>query len=326
MQTVWYAPGINPPVWIVSLPSLLQGDSKGSRLQEILTRTTLKFAAELRKLVATDIPAQLHEELPRKWSRVGSVAILNLEADLMPFRLLIGESVLEILSRNQIRTVAARISPPTEVTRLPSLEVIAGSHQTTTVHRELGCVFNIDPLKVTFSPGNHFERLRLIRETRSDSCLVDMFSCVGNLSLAPAVHNQSLRVFGVEINPIAFDFLRMNVRANKVEDRFTCIVGDNRVVTPSNVADRVILGFWGSDAKQMEAAVGSLKQDTGGCLHYHFLKKARHRKDTTSPIDQLLPMIGQKGMKLSAPPVLRHVKWVAACLSHAVLDISIRPA
>ena len=282
----------------------------------------MRFRSELSEVIE-NLPEHLHEKLPRTWRRIGPVAIVQLDSSLTSYCSSIGNAILKILSKNGIQTIAVRILPTDGIERLPALEIVAGEKNTSVVHKELGCYFHLDPLKITFSSGNHGERVRMIKLTSKDSCLVDMFACVGNLSLAPTVHNVDLHTVGIEINPTAYSYLRKNVETNGVEQRYLCVQGDNRSTTPLNIADRVILGYWGVDEEQMETALKALKSETGGWIHHHFLRKTKKRKDSYAPLDKWRSLVKEQNRSLTSEPIVTHVKWVAKCLSHSVLDLEV---
>ena len=51
-----------------------------------------------------------------------------------------------------------------------------------------------DALKLTFSSGNHTERQRLINIVEEGEKIIDMFACVGNLSIPISVHHPESKV------------------------------------------------------------------------------------------------------------------------------------
>ena len=73
-----------------------------------------------------------------------------------------------------------------------------------------------------------------------------------------------------EWNPAAVEALRRNLRANGVpEERYRIHEGDNRLVCPAGVADRVCLGLLPTAEASYAAAVAALRPDRGGILHVH---------------------------------------------------------
>ena len=131
------------------------------------------------------LPDNLFSLLPQRWKRVGSVGILELKAELYPWKHDLGKIYLSFLP--ELTTIALKIGITNNTERVPNFEILAGEQNTITLHKELGCKFWLDALKLTFSNGNHAERQRMIDLTQKNEQIIDMFSCVGNLSLPLAV-------------------------------------------------------------------------------------------------------------------------------------------
>jgi tRNA wybutosine-synthesizing protein 2 len=266
------------------------------------------------------LPANLISVLPKRWKRVGEVGILNLNPELLPWKREIGEKYLEFLP--ELKTIAHKVGITTTTTRQPNNEVLAGDTNTVTLHKELGCKFWIDALKLTFSNGNHAERQRMITSCENAEHIVDMFACVGNLSLPIAVHNSTVQIIGIEINPMAFGFLKKNILKNQVEDRYHAVLGDNRKVTPENWADRVIMGYFTSDQDQFEKALTSLHQEQGGIIHAHGLSSSRNPTDWKFQIHTIISeSFPHFRIKTTHK---RIIKTVAPGINHYVNDLEIK--
>lgn len=265
------------------------------------------------------LPTKLISLLPRRWKRVGKVGILNLDPPLLPWKREIGTIYLKFLP--ELDTVAYKAGITSTPTRLPNYEVLAGNKNTITQHKELGCKFWIDALKLTFSNGNHAERQRMIKISKVQEQVVDMFACVGNLSLPIAVHNPTVKIIGIEINPYAFKFLEKNIHENHLTERYEGKLGDNREITPKNWADRVIMGYFTIDNNQFTAALASLNQDQGGNIHAHGLSGSHQPKDwqpqIQSVIKETFPHLTIKSSRKKI------IKTVAPGIKHFVNDLEI---
>ena len=158
------------------------------------------------------------------------------------------------------------------IERKPKVEWLLGEQQPLVTHKELNTYFIFDLRKVMFSPGNHAERQRLIMEVPSNSTVVDMFCAIGNLSLPLAVNRKDVHVIGIEISPETFHYLLVSIQKNKLQDRFKAIKGDNRLLTPKNVADVVLMGFFNWDERQLEVAINALKDQNGIIYLHHTIK------------------------------------------------------
>lgn len=217
----------------------------------------------------TFFPTNLLVFLPHSYKRVGHVAIINLPDLLVPYKDVIGFQILSFLHPS-IRTVARFVKPIGGVTRQPSVEWLAGDTSFETVHTELGTKFVINPQEIMLSAGNHFERKRLIEFVTnlhsSDLVLLDMFSCIGNLTLPLIKNTTSCKFIFLEINPVAVRYLRKSLNVNKIDPtRYTIYEGDNRLTCPQNVADIVIMGYFGIDEEQLRCAIKSLNVSKNDC-------------------------------------------------------------
>ena len=230
-----------------------------------------KLFQQLQEFFSSDpsFNSELLSLLPHSYKRVGHVAIINLHDKLLDFKNSIGQVLLDCLQPS-IRTIARFVKPISGVTRKPDIEWLAGDPSFETIHSELNTKFCINPQKVMLSAGNHFERKRLLSaiQGRCDSKFVvlDMFSCVGNLSLPLIKNNSDCSFIFLELNPVAVSYLRRSLELNKIPaHRYTILQGDNRITCPINVADFVLLGYFDIDGDQLLCALGSLNRSKSDC-------------------------------------------------------------
>ena len=214
-------------------------------------------------------PTNLLSLLPHSYKRVGHVALVNLPDPLIPFKELIGQQLLSFLHPS-IRTVARFVKPIDGVTRQPSVEWLAGDPDFETVHTEHGTIFVLNPTEIMLSAGNHNERKRLVEFVQAlssqDLVILDMFTCIGNLTLPLINHTSSTKFIFLEINPIAVRYLRKSLEKNKINpSRYSILEGDNRLTCPANVADVVIMGYFGIDFTQLQCALNSLNTKRSEC-------------------------------------------------------------
>ena len=228
--------------------------------------------------------------LPRSWKRIGSIAIISLKEQLLPYRHTIGSAILELVQKNKIKTVMYNVDTISGEYRKPSLEYLAGDETTITTHIESKTKFIIDVSKIMFSAGNHFERLRMLKITPRDhkTIIVDMFACVGNLSLVIAKNRPLSYIIGVEKNPDAYNYLKESILLNKLTN-YEPILSDNRTVgiIQPNIADRVILGYFVPNIEQIGIALKILSKK-GGVLHIHDVIERNGTSDMEKHVESLL--------------------------------------
>ncbi|MHA2188583.1 MAG: class I SAM-dependent methyltransferase, partial [Candidatus Thorarchaeota archaeon] len=197
-------------------------------------------------------------KIPRGFHLVGHVVLLQLDEELMNYAELIGNTTLEYDSR--IRSVAVRIGPTYDTVRNPQYQLVAGDSDTVTLHVERGVKFHLDPLRVTFSGGNRTERMRISDAVKPGEVVLDMFACVGQFALHIA-KTDNTEIIAIEINPIAYDFLIKNIKANSVSNNVRAILGDCRKVSPMNTVDRIVMGYLHDTFHYLPYAIQALHQD-----------------------------------------------------------------
>jgi tRNA wybutosine-synthesizing protein 2 len=199
------------------------------------------------------------------WEILGDVMVVELSEGYSPKeKRLIGEKIIEL--HPKARTVINRRSIKDEL-REPKAEVLAGT-KTETIYKENGCRYKIDPTKVMFSFGNKDERMRMATISSPNEVVVDMFACVGQFTMPIARYSQPKKVYAIEKNPVAFEYLKENIRLNKLE-KVEPILGDCREVCPMEAADRVVMGYLFETVKFLQTALRALGDK--GTIHYHFV-------------------------------------------------------
>jgi tRNA wybutosine-synthesizing protein 2 len=201
--------------------------------------------------------------LPRRWQILGDLVLVNIPTTIAHLKREIGEALLDLYPRCKSVLWDKGVQGSL---RTPQVEVIAGSG-TTTEHKENYCKFALDASRVMFSAGNFSERLRMSK-VGSNERVLDMFSGIGQLSIPMAVHAHPQRLVAVELNSIAYDFLRQNITLNKVSHIVQPLLGNCADVTPNEQFDRVIMGHF--DARDY-LRTALLALSPGGVLHYHEL-------------------------------------------------------
>ncbi len=209
-----------------------------------------------------DLPKKMEEHLPDRWEKVGDVVLIKLPDSLYSKKELIGEVYAEVLNAKTVL-----IQKDIQGTkREPNVEVIYGE-ETETVHLENGIKFKLDLSKLMFSSGNIDERVRMAEVADEDEVIVDMFAGIGYFTLPLAVHSKPDKIYSLEINPVAYRYLKENVRSNRVEDIVEICLGDNRNFPKTYIADRIVMGYLHDTHRFLPKALELLKEK--GVIHYH---------------------------------------------------------
>ena len=84
------------------------------------------------------------------------------------------------------------------------------------------------------------------------------------------------KVYSIDINPTAYQFMQENIRINRVFGRVEPMLGDSKDIVQTQlqgVADRVLMLLPEKALEYLPAAVSALKK-TGGWIHYYDFQHA----------------------------------------------------
>ncbi len=185
-----------------------------------IPRTTTNLHEHLREILSPDIL----EYIPQAFDTIGNLAILELDrwgeiseiigsmSEVQNILSLVGETIIKL--HKNITSVLRKGGNIQGEYRVRKYDVIAGSNQTSTLHKENNCMFHVDPTKMFFSSRLSFERNRVSSlKIKKNSLILDCFAGCGPFSVQIA-HNHDAKIFGVEKNPDAFDYFKKNVVLN----------------------------------------------------------------------------------------------------------------
>jgi tRNA (guanine37-N1)-methyltransferase len=221
------------------------------------------------EVLENQLPPRLLDSLPRALDTVGDIAIIEIPPELKTHESFIGKAILK--THKNLRTVLAKVGAVSGTYRLREFDIIAGEPRTDTVHKEHGCKYRVDVAKVYFSPRLSHEHNRVASLIQKGEAVVDLFAGVGPFSVLIAKNNEDAKVYAVDINPEAVEFLKRNIRLNRVENRVIPILGDARQVIEAKllgVADRVIMNLPEKAIEFVDAACRAVKP-AGGTVHFY---------------------------------------------------------
>ncbi len=255
-----------------------------------------------------DIPESEKKLLPSGWQVLGDLIIVSLRRELESRKKEIGRALLSLYPK--CRTVLLDRGINGRM-RQPVREIIAGE-SAETIHKENGCLFKVDALKLMYSQGNLAERKRMGKLGKNET-VVDMFAGLGYFSIPMAVHSKPKKIFAIEINPEAFGYLKENIKLNGVEGIIEPLPGDCAAVTPQGIADRVIMGYL--DAHEyLEQGIRALV--SGGILHYH---EAVPEAVENRPVERITEAAKKLGRKIEIIKT-RRIKKYSPGVWHVVAD------
>jgi tRNA (guanine37-N1)-methyltransferase len=255
---------------------------------------------------------------------IGDIAIIRVPEKLKDKSIIIAEALMGL--HKHVRAVWRQSGSVSGEFRLRDLEHIAGEKRTVTTHKEHGCVFRVDLLNCYFSPRLAYERMRIARLVKPDGIVINMFAGVGSFSIIIAKHSQAERIYSIDVNPMAFEYMRENVLLNHAVKRVIPLKGDaKRIILErlQNTADRVLMPLPEKAYEYLDYAVAALKPN-GGWIHYYDFEHVRKDED---PIDKVKMKVSRKLSWLNidfALPFGRVVRDTGPRWQQIVVDIQIR--
>jgi len=229
----------------------------------------------LKHLLSTVLPPEEVPTIYGSYDIVGDIAIIRLSEESRKYGRIIAETIMKI--HKNVKTVLAQTSPVHGDFRLRELKHLAGEYKTETVHREFGCLFLVDLKTCYFSPRLSFERMRIAKLVKDGETIVNMFAGVGCFSIVTAKHSRAEKIYSIDINPAAVQYMRENIKLNQVDDRVVPLEGDAKDIIQEKlrgIADRVLMPLPEKAFEYLPHALLSLK-DGYGWIHYYDFEHAR---------------------------------------------------
>jgi len=230
----------------------------------------------------------MKQKLPSSYDIIGSrekaVAIVEIPEE---FEKKEKEIAQQILTRHKnVKSVLKKVSERKGIFRTREFKLLLGDKNTEVVHKESGCLFKVDPRKVYFSGREGTERLRIVNQVKPKETIMLMFAGVGVYGIIIAKKQPQVnKIISIEINPVAFEYMKGNVESNKVEGKFISILGDVREKCRDwyDKCDRIIMPLPHGAESFLSTAHECLKPE-GGFIHLYIIEKEENLKKRTEKI------------------------------------------
>ncbi len=282
-----------------------------------------KQASEtLQQALQDKLPPDLVANLPQAFDIIGDIVIIDIPPQLKPYQTLVGEAILQ--THRNIKTVLAKAGDISGVYRVRDYTFIAGEHKTQTVHREFGCSYHVDVAKAYFSPRLSHEHERVASLVRTGEVVADLFAGVGPFSVLIGKRCPEAKVYAVDLNPDAVELLKINVRANRVDNRVFPVLADAREIAKGKLkgaADRVIMNLPETAIDFVDAACNAIKPSSGVVHFYGFVRSP----DSVGSLKQrFTEAVEKNGRKVETFLYSRSIRETAPFESQIVLDAKIQ--
>lgn len=278
----------------------------------------------LRRLLSDVLSQEELAYIYNSYDIIGDIAIIRATERAKKYGKIIAEAIMQV--HKNVKTVLAQTSPIRGDFRLRRLEFVAGEDKTVTVHRESGCLFSVDLEKCYFSPGLFYERMRVAKLVQREETVVNMFAGVGCFSIVMAKHSNVGKVYSIDTNPTAIQYMKENIRLNRVYGRVIPVQGDAKVAIEKrlrHVADRVLMPLPEKALEYLPYALLTLKNQAGGWIHYYDFE---HGNRIENPAEKVRLKVAERLEGLGLPfevPFSRVVRTTGPNWYQIVLDINV---
>jgi tRNA (guanine37-N1)-methyltransferase len=223
----------------------------------------------------------------RAFDVIGDIAIIEVPTELEAQEKFIAKALME--AHKNIRSVYKKSSDIKGEERTRELKFLRGEERTETTHKEHGMKLKLDITKAYFSPRLSAERERILSLTKDGEVVLDLFAGIGPFSILLA-KNRDIKAYAIDVNHHAFEYLKENIRINKVADKVIPLLGDCREAAPKGAATRVIMNLPKSSREFLDLAFDVIKE---GVIHYYAISPEEDLYD--SKIGFIKKMAEEKG-------------------------------
>jgi len=234
----------------------------------------------------------------KSYDVVGDIAVIRVPETLKSKSQIVAEAIMQ--THKHVKTVLLQTSAVSGDFRLRQLEWVAGERKTATLHKEFGCLFEVDLERCYFSPRLSFERRRLASLVQPNEIVVNMFAGVGCFSIVLAKHSKVKKVFSIDVNPFAFEFMVKNVRLNRVQNQVIPFLGDAKKIVKENlshVADRVLMPLPERAYEYLDDALMVLKPSCGWVHYYDFVHAGMGENPVEKVKDKVTAKLNESNVK-----------------------------
>ncbi|CAJ0589504.1 unnamed protein product [Cylicocyclus nassatus] len=166
---------------------------------------------DLRRILRAVLPKDLDFS---SYSQAGHIVHVNLRENLLPFKKVIGQILLEKVGK--CRTVVNKIDGISSEYRNFELDLLAGEHNYVTELIEDGVRYKLDFSKVFWNSRLSHEHERVVKMFESRSLVYDACAGVGPFVL-PAIKKGRIRhAFANDLNPESVKWMNENIALNKI--------------------------------------------------------------------------------------------------------------
>ncbi len=226
-----------------------------------------RYPHSVREMLEGKLSEEEFTNLRNAFDIIGRIVIVEIPDNLLKHKKLIGETTLEFTKRDSVYMKKSAIKG---ITRVREIEFLCGKDNPVTIHKEQKIRLKLDVSKVYFSPRLTSERKRVREICNDGEKILDMFCGVGPFPIVIGSKNK-VDITAVDINEVAIEYLKENIKLNKLEANIRPICGDINKVASDKLAgekfDRILMNLPGTAYDFLDTAFELIKDE--GIIHYY---------------------------------------------------------
>jgi tRNA (guanine37-N1)-methyltransferase len=311
-------------------PTIIQSMLDSGEITPVESSYSLKYE----HLTATEVFRRLIpnvKEWPSSFETAGHLAHVNLRTELVPYKLLIGQVLLD--KNRQITTVVNKTSSIATQFRTFPMELIGGVDNTMVEVKEYGARFKFDFRKVYWNSRLQYEHELIVKSMPKEHVVCDMMAGIGPFAVPCA--QKGCTVYANDLNPKSYEYLVGNTKLNKVEKHLHAYNLCGRAFVKELIEqhiqfDRVLMNLPASAIDFLDVFVGLL--GNGGDEWWTKASPMIHTYCFSSELDRTKDVMDRVGVVLGCDASelidasVREVRDVAPnkwmmCISFRVPDV-----
>jgi len=263
-------------------------------------RKVEKEARTMKAALSKIIPEEQLDQINRGYEAIGDIAVIEIPDELTNLEINIAWTLKRI--HPNIKVVAKKDKKTSGTYRIRKVKVLVGEKRTETLHKESGAQIKVDLNKVYFSPKMGSERLRILKQIKSDEKILVGFAGTGAYGLIFAKKFPNIRVWMIELNPSAIRLMKENIKINKLTKRVKAIKGDftEEFTQLNEKFDRIIMVFPSNPWPYVDAVLKNAQINT--TVHFYTFGNEHEIKIAFDHLNKLAHKNKQK------IKILNHVK------------------
>jgi len=273
--------------------------------------------------IADKVDTALYDKLPRKWKKIGDIAVIDFSTIEETNHKEIAQIYAEELN---VKTIIQKNKIAGELRKPENVKLLYGN-ETITEISEYGIKYKLDIAEVMWSSGNTGWRSALsgpkevadFYTFNNPDTIIDYFAGIGYFSIQMARGYPNSKVIAIDKNPNSIKYLKINVKKNQINN-IEIINDDCRNINLKG--DVIHLGYIGNTIEFLEKASNCLKKD--GTIIFHEVYRNnwlgfKKRSDWKGVPKKFSQLMEYKGFKVDK---FNRIKFYGPSTSHIVASLS----